>query len=649
MKDVDPAGQEGDANPPVRRTWRDALAWAGAGLFAGGLVFALAGLALSFEPVADLAGMERVAAIPEDATGLWFLLILAAVSGLVVPHADITRATGDDTPLDGTAPRSHGRVHTLILAVGAALLSLLAVESFRRDALVPASIHSHAFTETGVLLWACTVVLALAGLLATVAGRPPRRGPGSLALPVVSLTASALAVVLVAGLAGSVTHPRTIHTVAADDPGDPLAVPVSVHGRGWTWERPAGVRVESVEAGPRGPVLLLPDGFIALDGATGEELWTYRELHRDDLQAQLFGGVAHLTHRPEHGTVRETLLDPATGELLAERPAADDTETYLPSASLHQYREGHGPWGIEARALERGTTGPGEPLWTFVPEFPDLFCELQPRPRTATGPATGDVPAVVVYACVGPEEYEDKTLEKARPHPSGAGDGYDALLAHGKALDSMVATVAALDPATGEEVWRYEHSVAFSWDRIDRADRSPPAADEAPAFELWADYELFLLDPRTGEPLGHPEEAHDRDGRFGPNVDRVLRADTGGAVLMMRGEYHGSDGPVDVLTTDPRGEVTARVTVDENQLGSDHFDQAVALADTLLVPYTDDETGVMSVYSAPLAGGDLGGEWLEAGTSADPDSRRKHRLIVVPGAVVSHSTGDSAEIHGLVP
>lgn len=106
---------------------------------------------------------------------------------------------------------------------------------------------------------------------------------------------------------------------------------------------------------------------------------------------------------------------------------------------------------------------------------------------------------------------------------------------------------------------------------------------------------------------------------------------------------------MDVLTTDPTGEVTARVTIDESELERDHIENALVLGDTLLIPYTDEETRARPVYSAPLAAGDLGGERLEIDLPTGPDVRQEHRLIAVPGAVVSYGTDDSAEIHGLAP
>jgi hypothetical protein len=117
----------------------------------------------------------------------------------------------------------------------------------------------------------------------------------------------------------------------------------------------------------------------------------------------------------------------------------------------------------------------------------------------------------------------------------------------------------------------------------------------------------------------------------------------------MRGVYHGSDSPREVITTDPDGKVTARVTIDESELDQSHLNQAVALEDTLLIPYMDEGTRLMSVYAAPLAAGDFGGEWLEVGSPPESGLRLGHRLTAAPGAVASYNPADIAEIHGLVP
>ncbi|USY22344.1 hypothetical protein NE857_12470 [Nocardiopsis exhalans] len=668
-------GVQTDTGPPQpRQPWRDALAWAAAGLFAGALVLCLFGLARHL----GLFGAELVGEIPESALTYWILLALVAVAGLVLPHTSLTvledeqdqgdatdapaapdaqdapaASSAPDTPSTSAAPEaqdathSFPRAHTVLLSVSSGILVFLVVWLFPRYPLTPASGRAVS-SETEVLLWACLVALFLGGLLSLAAQRPPRRPFLSL-VPLPCFTAAALAVVVAATVLGSVTHPEVVHTVAADDPGDPPSVPGSVSARGWTWAPPPGVSISRVAAGPRGPILLLDDGFVALDGATGSELWTYRELHGTELETRLDEGAALLTRSTGNGAATGMLLDPATGEIISERPDLEGLQTYTPTVSLHEYLSDDGTEGIEARSREPGLTGPADPLWSFVPQEADLFCEFQPRARPTTGPDTGDGLVVVAYACVDPEEFEEKTLETLEPQPI-RGD-YHGILAHGGSVDSLVATVAVLDLSTGEEVWRRDDPVLHSQHRIDlKSGRRALATEgEVPALELWSDYELFLLDPRTGEPQGYPEEARDRRGRFGPAVDRVLRADTGGAVLLMRGDYHGSDSPREVLTTDPDGKVIARVTIDESELDQEHLNQAIVLEDTLLIPYTDSDTRVMSVYAAPLAAGDFGGEWLEVGSPLEFGFRQEHRLTAAPGAVVSYITGDITEVHGLVP
>ncbi|WP_017544648.1 hypothetical protein [Nocardiopsis prasina] len=633
------------SEPPSREPLRAALAWTGAGLFAGSLVFAVVGLALTFEPVAALTGTERVADIPAHATTSWLLLGLIAAAGLVVQRPLLPRS-GVSTGGEGTSPSALGIGRTLV-AVGAAVLALLAVRHFPRDALIPASVHAHSFTETGVLIWSCVVLLAAAGLLSAGAGHARGRRSRPL-LPVTSAGAGVVAVVLVAGLAASVTHPRVIHTVVAGDLGEPPSVPASVGAEGWVWSPPPGVRVERVEAGPRGPILVLPDGVIALDGPSGQELWTYREPHGEGVAARLLDDVLFLTRDSGNISMTGTVLDPATGGIIPGEPHLEELVAYARSTTLHEYRDDAGTRGIEARAFDRTATGTGGTRWTFVPQGEGLYCELQRDVWPTTDPGTGDGLVVVAHACADAREYGERTLAPAPP--LAPADGSEGILAHGESLDSAVATVAALDLASGEEVWRHEHPVRRSWGRFDLGPVEGAALSEgeARALRFGADGELFLLDPRTGKPLGHPEEARDPRGRFGPGVDRVLRADTAGTVLALKGRYPGTARAVEVLTADPGGEVTARVTMDvAGEPAPELLDQAVVLDDALLIPYVDREADERGVHSFALAAGGLGGERVEIGPSAK-DVPGEHRLVAVPGAVVSHGSG-AADVHGLVP
>ncbi|WP_223839437.1 hypothetical protein [Nocardiopsis deserti] len=75
---------------------------------------------------------------------------------------------------------------------------------------------------------------------------------------------------------GAALHQPTEHTVADAVPDTPAPVPSDVSEVGWEWEAPQGVSVRGVEPGPFGPLLVLEDGVVALDGSSGEVLWSYR-------------------------------------------------------------------------------------------------------------------------------------------------------------------------------------------------------------------------------------------------------------------------------------------------------------------------------------------------------------------------------------
>ncbi|GAB3716738.1 hypothetical protein [Nocardiopsis oceani] len=470
-------------------------------------------------------------------------------------------------------------------------------------------------------------------------------------------TAGILALVLAAGLAVSVAYPGTVHRVADTDRGDPPSYPFDVREQGWDWQPPRGTSVTGVGSGPHGPVMELSDGFTALDGTTGEELWTYRKPRTDGLETRLFEGAALLVHRPGDGPSTETLLDPGTGEITAERPAAEQgVLAYTLPTALHEYRNGAGRQGFEAREADSG-----DPRWAFVPEADDLLCEYQPHPWPTYAPDTGAGRVVVAQACVDAQEYEEGTLTGSADAP-GPG-GVEDILVYGGQLDSMAAVVSAMDLDTGEELWRHEQPVTEPADRIelDRVSGTPSEFGAEHAFRLMDHDGQVLLDPGTGEPLDRPEEALDEDGLPRPDAEWVLRADADGTVLAVPTE--GADGEFaagereafEVLTADADGDVRARLTIDEEGVHSGHFAHAAVLEDTLLVPRVDPqpdaEGGVVSVLVASLAADDLGGAWLEVGP-ASSGAEEGYRLLPVPGAVVSYTTdgdGSVVDIRALVP
>lgn len=167
-------------------------------------------------------------------------------------------------------------------------------------------------------VWGGVTIIAL-GLILLIGGArglPVRRWRGALA----GAGAGVLAVVLVAALTPVLARVLTVEYTVADMPSEPAPVPRDVARVGWTWE--PEYPVEDVLLGPWGPVVLHADGFVALDGATGEELWTYRLPYARGVATSVIEGEGehvHLLHTPRPGGDMEVItLDTETGDIVDE-------------------------------------------------------------------------------------------------------------------------------------------------------------------------------------------------------------------------------------------------------------------------------------------------------------------------------------------
>lgn len=75
----------------------------------------------------------------------------------------------------------------------------------------------------------------------------------------------------VGGLVNIVHHPQVRHEVA-DELGEPAPVPERVEEVGWEGEPELGSSVVRVEEGSHGPLVVLTDGVVSLDGTDGSEI-----------------------------------------------------------------------------------------------------------------------------------------------------------------------------------------------------------------------------------------------------------------------------------------------------------------------------------------------------------------------------------------
>ncbi|QRN79533.1 MAG: hypothetical protein JK586_14890 [Nocardiopsis sp. BM-2018] len=184
-----------------------------------------------------------------------------------------------------------------------------------------------------------------------------------------------------------------------------------------------------------------------------------------------------------------------------------------------------------------------------------------------------------------------------------------------------------------------------------------------------------LFDLETGDPVdalpGEPDDP-------GWGADDLIAADSEGAVVLRR--YRSSETHL-LLSTDSGGSIVRTVEI-SNQVQRAFWtsdisevwerDHAHALADALLSTQTwrldadgeENSEGMRALMAAPLGAGEpvtegdlewigFDGERLSA-EAGQLSGTAVHRLLAVPGAVVSYIEGPEesevpAPVHGLVP
>jgi outer membrane protein assembly factor BamB len=649
------------------------LGWAGVGVLAATVVFVgWAWLGLGGE------GTETDSAVnPRWGASV---MVLGVFGIVLVRHL---RGQGADP--DPAQPRSRSRDHLLFplfLVVTAVVLVFVALPT---DSLPPlASPRAFTASEQAIALWGVAVLVALGTVLSLGVFAGPREKPRGLWW--VGAPAGVLVVVLVAGLVTPLSEYRPItHSFLAEVPGEPAPFPSDVTRAGWTWAPPEDAEVVRVDAGSHGPVVVLADGLVGLDGETGEELWVHRAPYasrpgRADAGVLDADPALAYTDFDPNGAVpsgrlggqtyRRLLLDTGTGQIVEKRPdlGASLLRQLKADPSLqHSTRDAHVfVSGAELLALAPD----GEVLWSRPAGYGDTPAEHRERQMnegrycTAYPDGFAFFEELVVVGELCAHDVSERIW--------AVGDRYRKEVADAAERSGTV-SVFALDTTTGEEVWRRD------WEPGDRDPGYPeyPPTPEFRGLSLPGTDPLLLargrlLDPRTGaDSPAFGGDLSDLDPQA-VGSDLVLwRADSEGTLFV---EY-GSE-------LDDGSSATLLYRIDASGALQDTTTLTLRGVDEVLKAARPLEAGLVRAAQGRLSGGSAtvslavtplgeGGEDGE-GTVGLGDERRfevttdlfadvqgqvenvRHELTPVPGAMVVSVSGSyegeyATQIVGLVP
>ncbi|WP_306367968.1 tripartite tricarboxylate transporter TctB family protein [Nocardiopsis sp. CC223A] len=640
---------ENEESRSAGRGVREAVGLVGAGLVGGALVLAAINT-VRFPP----RGEELTT---PDGSLWWAAAVVLGVIVLVV----VRHGAEEDGP--GPAVRL-GWPRTVFLLAAGALLVYAAITAFSTEVFSwTAAPQEYRPDPTGVSLWAVTLAIALGTLLMAAAARRPKLRPWRGCVPPLA-AGLALVVVFELGLGAAAVHQPTEHTVADAFPQAPAPVPGDVTRVGWQWTAPQGLSVQAVEPGPFGPLLVLQDGVVALDGSSGSELWSYRHPYNAEVRTVVSDGGtrAVLTREPaadRSGGHHVTEIDTATGRILREFTvpplAADDEDTrvaVLDATSqvrlVSQDQDDNGP-RVEVRAADSN-----ERLWS--PTVP----EPQGRACSNFGWTYGknlvlhEDQVLITYVCADQDRLDPDTTLWLLTYNSGA---------------VVTRVVAAFDARTGQERWVREWEETYT--DLGISVHSPiPGTDAHPVVVVRGHRRTDaprVLDARDGTAAAQlPPESMESPTEMNSGFEHLVRADSQGTVLLSsdtspREEGEGY-GPYLFQRVSASGEVTDTAQMAWGTVYLDDLPSAVALADVVVVPHLEyEETGTeqtiptMVVVPSGAAPDEVRFlRFKEPEFTTDPngifgDRPGEHRAVPVPGAVVAyvHNT-DPATVYGLV-
>lgn len=577
-----------------RRT-ESVLAWVGVGAVAGALLLAVMTVLLYWA-----GGSDQREGLFEDLGWGWFWACL--VGGLVLWRGVRWKR--------GTSDLSRGWDHVIGIGIAATFVWLIAGHGIPEGRL-----------RVGIMVFALAIGLAL--MLTTV--RHPHLDPPARSLT--SFGTGALVVLLLGGvvpvLVEESDRSEARHVVAVDPP-QAAPVPERVGDVGWSWE-PDGSRIERVARGEHGPLAVLGDGVVSLNGTDGSEVWSYRRPAGESVDVRTAYGRVYVTR--DSGVTE--VFERATGEQLAEYTGVPNADSEGDVGRLIG-------WSGQIRVhADRREGEPGMSAWDAESGEELWFRRLSPADGFVCEGGSPDVrrdTVVHAVACVG----DDDLLGMDSDHP---------LVDPGEAEHSMFGVVS-VDLRTGEELWSHERD---DWDEafVPYRSWSGPAQGDGGKVLVVGEHlsavPALLLDPETGEELLHlteesPEDAED------PSAEFVLDADAGGATVIYHGDFVGAE----IHHVDTEGNRTEVVEAGGVHLGR-YLETFAMLPDQVLAfdsHYSEYEERAQVLVVSP---GERFGEGLDNRIALE-GREPVEQLVTTPGGVaVLMGEFSDGHLEGLVP
>ncbi len=629
----------------------DALGSIGLGLLTGGVLLAL--VAVFRLGAMGNDALETVTELPS----WWVTVALGTLAALITPRWGEEQA--------GTQSKGHQRwAHTLLFAVVGMSSLYVSYAAFPANTFWATATSSEAYSPAPirVSVWGAAVVIFLGAALTAASTRRPRvRAP----LRFLPLFSAGLVLVIAAEFvlrASALYEPvdYVIGTVAPEDDG--LEVPTEANKVGWSWTAPTGARLESVQSGPSGPLLIFEDGIVALDGTTGDELWHYRKPYSDIVEVSVIhdgatGVVASLPNGQPSGDQTITEISTTTGEITREstlggwvsdaapedagfdfKGRTSDMRLFLGSEDGNSLR-----WS--ARSAETG-----EELWRFkLPSSDGRTCAPDDLWAADRNYVLAESRVVFLYGCLN----VDPDTDAWRRNPWNQFDRQEG---------EFTLEVVAKDADTGRTAWKHtwEGSQGSPMNIFRLAASDPaPSREGDPVITLGSlTAPPVILDPKDGTPItelpGDLAEftAHDR------SFERLVYSDSEFTIIQTGSVFDRELS--EVFQLEPHtGSAIETIRASSDSLFFRELETANLLGDSISIMSRHrgsiGDSRALSFATLPFGSDVTDVDWIELGP-VHPDTRRatgvwedRAQMVPVPGAVVAYVTEtEPMVVYGLV-